>query len=211
MRATLKKMSDTYYTLAKKGESLFRDRGSKFIGIACQVSSVGEAEARIADIKKEYHDARHHCFAWVIGKDYGQVRANDDGEPGHSAGDPILGQIRSRELTQTLVVVVRYFGGTKLGVPGLVNAYRTAASDALDMSGRKMDFMRLKFRLEFEYDHTSAVMKMVSDHNLELLEQDYGATCTLTFSVRLSSTNEIEKTLREYSERSILLNYHKFS
>ena len=125
-------MVEAYKTLSKKGEGVYKEKGSKFLAFAYHVENDEAIRDVLEDIKKVYFDARHHCYAYVLGPERKVFRANDDGEPNHSAGDPILGQINSKELTNTLVVVVRYFGGTKLGVSGLITAYRTAAEEALD-------------------------------------------------------------------------------
>ena len=122
-------MKDSFLTISGKSEGLYKDRGSKFLSFSFPVSSEEEINQRLDEVRKKYHDARHHCYAWMLQPDQSKSRANDDGEPNHSAGDPILGQIKSFELTNTLVVVIRYFGGTKLGVGGLINAYKTAAAN----------------------------------------------------------------------------------
>ena len=125
-------MKDLYLTISSNTKGQFKDRGSRFIALAFHVVSEDEIKEQITLLRKEYHDARHHCFAWRLGPDMERYRVNDDGEPSGSAGRPIFGQIQSRELTDILVVVIRYFGGTLLGVGGLINAYRSAASDALE-------------------------------------------------------------------------------
>ena len=125
-------MQDSFLTIGQPAEGLYKEKGSKFIGLAFPVKTEDEVKERLEETRKTYYDARHHCYAYILGHEGTQFRANDDGEPNHSAGDPILGQIRSKELTNTLVIVVRYFGGTKLGVSGLINAYKTAAALALD-------------------------------------------------------------------------------
>src|SRR5690242_5641679 len=122
----------SYQTIEKSSDSIYKEKGSRFLAFARPVSSESDVKKVLESLRKEYFDARHHCFAWILGPEKKLFRAFDDGEPNHSAGDPILGQIRSRNLTNVLVVVVRYFGGTKLGVGGLISAYKTAASDALD-------------------------------------------------------------------------------
>src|SRR5690606_7725476 len=124
-------MDDGYRTIAQPAEGLYKEKGSKFIALAYPVYTEEEIKDRLAELRKKYYDARHHCYAYMLGADKSRYRANDDGEPNHSAGDPILGQIRSADLSNVLVVVVRYFGGTKLGVSGLITAYKTATADAL--------------------------------------------------------------------------------
>ncbi|MDP2112754.1 MAG: YigZ family protein, partial [Bacteroidota bacterium] len=127
-------MEDTYKTIEKPSEGLFKDKGSKFISFAFPVNSEDEIKDIVQSIKKEHHSARHHCYAWRLGADHLHFRANDDGEPSSTAGKPILGQIQSFDLTNILIVVVRYFGGTLLGVSGLINAYRSAALDAINQA-----------------------------------------------------------------------------
>lgn len=123
---------DTYFTLKGNSEGFNKEKGSKFLAFAYVVSNEDDVKKTVAELKKKYYDARHYCYAYVLGDQSEIYRAKDDGEPGHSAGDPILGQIRSKKLTNTLIVVVRYFGGTKLGVGGLIHAYKTAAADAIE-------------------------------------------------------------------------------
>jgi uncharacterized YigZ family protein len=176
--------NDTYKTLATVSEGLYKEKGSKFIALARPVSSPEEIDVALAQVKKRYHDARHHCYAWVLGKEGASYRANDGGEPGHSAGDPILGQIRSRDLTNTLVVVIRYFGGTKLGVGGLIQAYRTAASEALDKNKIIIKTIRKLLTIHFAYDKTGSVMRLIEEANGEVVSQRYDASCTVQVLVR---------------------------
>jgi len=143
------------------------------------VRSEGEVGKLLGDLKKQYHDARHHCYAFVLGAAADVFRAYDDGEPGHSAGDPILGQIRSRNLTYTLVVVVRYFGGVKLGVGGLVQAYKTAAALALDNSELVKREVTTIVNLTYDYATTADVMRLVDDFNLQIVFQDFGVACQM--------------------------------
>lgn len=180
-------MKDYFFTITDRHESLYKEKGSKFIGICLPAQSEEEVKELLEEIKKQYYDARHHCYAYILGADSSQYRANDDGEPGHSAGDPILGQIRSKELTNTLVVVVRYFGGTKLGVSGLINAYKTAAADALDQAKIKKEIVQSTYLLTYSYDITNEVMKLISDFDLNILEQDFTDICKAKIGVRLNN------------------------
>lgn len=184
-------MKDTYLTISKPSEGVYKEKGSKFLAYAYPVSSEDDIRGRIEELKKQYHDARHHCFAFILGFDGSQYRANDDGEPNHSAGDPILGQIRSRELTNTLVVVVRYFGGTKLGVSGLINAYKTAAAEALENNEITEKQITKRLHIRYGYEETNAVMKLISDFDLEIAEQKFEADCEMKFDVRLSLFEEV--------------------
>jgi len=180
-------MKDYFFTITERHESLYKEKGSKFIGICIPAQSEEEVKELLEGIKKQYHDARHHCYAYILGADSSQFRANDDGEPGHSAGDPILGQVRSKELTNTLVVVVRYFGGTKLGVSGLINAYKTAAADALDQAKVKKKIVQNTYLLTYSYEITNEVMKLISDFDLNILDQDFTDICKAKIGVRLNN------------------------
>lgn len=174
---------DAYLTIEGPSEGLYKEKGSKFLAFASPVGSEAEAKALLSDLKKRHFDARHHCYAWVIGAAGVQYRAFDDGEPSHSAGDPILGQIRSRGLTNILVAVVRYFGGTKLGVGGLVSAYKTAAADAIAKAVVVRREVAVPLRLVYPYDSTPAVMKLVKTYDLTVVEQAFDADCSLTATV----------------------------
>lgn len=176
-------MNDVYKTIQGSSEGLFREKGSKFVALAYPMQSEKEIKAKIAGLRKTYHDARHHCYAWRLGSDYDQYRVNDDGEPSGSAGKPIYGQIQSRDLTNVLVVVIRYFGGTLLGVGGLINAYRSAASDALDQARIVERKVYARLRLGFEYPQMNAVMKVIKDFRLEAEHQQFDLHCTMTLRV----------------------------
>ena len=175
----------SYLTVVRNGTGMYKDKGSKFLSFAYAVFSEDEAKNKLELLRKEYHDARHHCFAWIIGADQSQYRAYDDGEPNHSAGDPILGQIRSRNLTNVVVIVVRYFGGTKLGVSGLIAAYRAAASEALDNAGILKKEITQSLTISYKYAYTSEVMRLVKDFDLPLLSQDFESTCVLNTKIKL--------------------------
>ncbi len=185
-------MQDSFQTISKISESLYKEKGSKFIGIALPVRSKGQVKEKLEEIKKKYYDARHHCYAYILKADGSKYRANDDGEPNHSAGDPILGQIKSRELTNTLVVVIRYFGGTKLGVSGLINAYKTAASEALDSNKVVEKLITDTVKFTFTYEEMNEVMKLVSDFELEIINQEFEMECVLTADVIVSKTEELK-------------------
>jgi uncharacterized YigZ family protein len=187
---------DTYLTLAAPAEGAYREKGSRFLAFAAPVRTEGEVKELLERLKKEYCDARHHCYAYVLGAAAAQYRANDAGEPNHSAGDPILGQIRSRGLTDVIVVVVRYFGGTKLGVSGLISAYRTAAAEALDAAPVLEKTVRVGLSLQFAYPATNAVMKVVKDHNLEITRQSFHTGCHLEVWVRQAHAGEVTRKFR---------------
>ncbi len=185
-------MRDSYLTIEKESESFYKEKGSKFIGLAFPVSSEEDVKVKLEQLRKEYYDARHHCYGYIYGHNGEHFRANDDGEPGHSAGDPILGQIKSRELTNTLVVVVRYFGGTKLGVSGLIGAYKTAAAEALDANEVVRKEISETFRFSFPYEEMNTVMKLVKDLRLRILDQGYEEQCTLDVEVIVSTIELLE-------------------
>jgi len=175
--------SDRFLTIKKKSQGLFKDKGSKFISFAFQVNSEEETQEMIELIRKEYYDARHHCYAWMLGPDQDQFRTNDDGEPGHTAGDPILGQIRSRYLTNVLVIVVRYFGGIKLGVSGLINAYKTSASDALDKAEIGYITITIPLKIVYPYENTNAVMRIVDEFSMEIEDQEFSENCAMRLRI----------------------------
>jgi uncharacterized YigZ family protein len=172
-------MKDLYRTIQFSSEGVYREKGSKFLAFAYPVATEDEIRARLEGLRRRFHDARHHCFAWRLGADMEHYRVNDDGEPSNSAGQPIFGQIQSRELTHILVVVVRYFGGTPLGVGGLRNAYRSAASDALDGTRIIEKRVYVTFKLEFGYELMNAVMTAVKELQLEYYDQQFDLQCTL--------------------------------
>ncbi|MEO9805847.1 MAG: YigZ family protein [Reichenbachiella sp.] len=170
----------SYRIIKSPTEGFYKEKGSKFLGFAYHVNSLEDVKNKIELLKKEYYDARHHCYAHLI-NDGNQklIRANDDGEPNHSAGDPILGQIRSFDLTNTLVVVVRYFGGTKLGVSGLIHAYKTAAEDALSKAEIEVIQIKQSFVVEYGYEKTNDVLRIINDFGVEINNQEFLAACTL--------------------------------
>ena len=199
-------MSDTYLTLAAPSEGLYKEKGSKFMAFAYPVRTEEEIKNSIAQLRKTYFDARHHCYAYVLGADKAMYRANDDGEPNHSAGDPILGQIRSQNLTDVLIVVVRYFGGIKLGVSGLVQAYRTAAADALAHAEIIEKIVTQPFSVRFTYEQMSLVMKLLKDYDAEILSQDFQEDCQLTAAVRKNHYAEILEKLQFHRAEIIQVN-----
>jgi uncharacterized YigZ family protein len=176
-------MTETYLTIGSTGESLLKEKSSKFYAFAYAVSSKEEVREKLNELKNSHHSARHWCYAYRLGEDGGEHRSNDDGEPSHSAGDPILRQIESRELTYTLVVVVRYFGGIKLGVGGLIQAYGGAASLALDESKIIEKVITERIYIAFGYEDMSDVMRSLKKHNAEMREHEFLTKCTLTAEI----------------------------
>ena len=186
----MQEIMDAYRSIAAPSEGLFKDQGSRFIAKAYPVESEEEIKAIVDSLKKEYHDARHHCYAYRLGHLGDRFRANDDGEPSGSAARPILGQIDSRGLSDVLVVVVRYFGGIKLGIPGLIRAYKTSTADALD-NAQIIDKVACRhFRMEFGYLSMNSVMKLLKDMKLPQKDQQFGEMCSLCTAVRLASCED---------------------
>ncbi|GGF30119.1 IMPACT family protein [Echinicola rosea] len=192
-------MEDTFLTLKSDSEGLYKEKGSKFLAFAYPVQDEDEIKERLEALKKKYYDARHHCYAYMLGRDQSQFRANDDGEPNHSAGDPILGQIRSHELSNVLIVVVRYFGGTKLGVGGLITAYKTAAAEAISANEIITAVVTKKIRFRFDYLDMNDVMRLIKDYDLQIIKQDFDNTCSMTLSIREKLWGEVTAQLEEIS------------
>ncbi len=178
--------TDTYRSIEAASEGLFKDNGSRFIALAYPVESEDEVKEIVAGLKKEYHDARHHCYAYRLGHRGDRFRANDDGEPSGSAGRPILGQIDAAGLSDILVVVVRYFGGIKLGIPGLIRAYKTSTADALAKAGVVEKVAGLSFRVRYDYLDMNAVMKVLKDLSLPVSGQIFDTQCSVDVRVRLT-------------------------
>lgn len=179
-------MIDHFFTITKTGEGLYKEKGSKFLAFAYPVTSIDEVNNKLESLRKEFHDARHYCYAYILGNEGSQIRANDDGEPNHSAGDPILGQIKSFNLTNTLIVVVRYFGGTKLGVSGLITAYKTAAEEALKNTTVVKKFITTTIKIKYSYNSTNQVMKLIDQFNLTDMDQEFAEYCQLEANVIVS-------------------------
>jgi uncharacterized YigZ family protein len=179
--------SDTYKTIRYESEGIYRDKGSRFLAFVIPVTSQDEIKPILEDYRKKYHDARHHCFAYIIGYDKSIWRSNDDGEPSGTAGKPILGQINSNDLTNILIIVVRYFGGTLLGVSGLINAYRNATADAISKAEIIECTVKEYYRLIFPYSSMNDVMKIIKDENLFQSEQRFELECSLKTAIRLSA------------------------
>jgi uncharacterized YigZ family protein len=186
---------DTFKTLSVPGKGLYREKGSRFIARSYPVSSEDQIRNALASLRKEFHDARHHCYAYCLGPDKSAWRVNDDGEPSGSAGKPIFGQIQSNEITDVLIVVIRYFGGTKLGIPGLINAYRTAAKEAIDTGGIVTRIVEERIQVQFEYPLMNSVMKILKEENAGILEQRFDTDCELVFSIRRSLANHAKTRL----------------
>jgi len=181
----------SYLTIQSATTGSYKEKGSKFLAFAYPVEGEEDIKIKLDQLRKEYFDARHHCYAWMLGPERKHFRANDDGEPNHSAGDPILGQIRSKNITNVLVVVVRYFGGVKLGVGGLIAAYKAAAEEALATAVVLEKVIQSGFRLYYAYAETPEVMRLVKDLDLTILDQQFNDDCLLYGEVSLKRKAEL--------------------
>ncbi|SBV94613.1 conserved hypothetical protein [uncultured Dysgonomonas sp.] len=196
-------MEDTFRTIVKTSKAIYTEKRSKFIAYAIPVLSVDDAKAEIEKLRKEYYDARHVCWAYMLGADRKDFRANDDGEPSGTAGKPILGQINSNELTNILIAVVRYFGGIKLGTSGLIVAYREAAAEAImeaDIIEKTVD---CQISFSFEYPFMNDVMKIVKDLEPTILNQSYEMNCLMTLEIRKAKFEELKNRLEKVESLKI--------
>ena len=184
---------DAYRSLEGPSEGLYKEKGSRFIALAFPVETEEQVKELVAGIRKEYHDARHHCHAYRLGYKGDVWRASDDGEPAGSAGRPILGQIDSAGLSDVLVVVVRYFGGIKLGIPGLIRAYKTSTADALSQARVVEKIAGQWLRVSFGYEAMNSVMKVLKEMDLPQRAQDFGEQCSLEVRVRLSALDSFRE------------------
>lgn len=189
---------DYYYTIEKTSTAEFKDRGSKFIAYAFPVNDVNDFKEKLAAIKKEHPKATHHCFAYRLGIDGTSYRVSDDGEPSGSAGRPILGQIDSRQVTNTLIIVVRYFGGTLLGVPGLINAYKTAAALSLQVVPVTQKSVLVYYHLQFDYTQMNEVMQIIKQFDCSIEKQEMNLFCSLHIGI---PKNRLDETLFRLKDR----------
>ena len=196
-------LSDEYLTIAKPSEGIFKEKGSKFFAFAYPVSSENEIKKIQKELRKKYYDARHHCYAFRLGADMKIYRASDDGEPSNSSGPPILGQIQSNILTNILIVVVRYFGGTKLGIPGLINAYRTASLDAIKNARIIKKTSNNIYELHFSYPQMNDVMKIIKEEKIDQFDQKFEINCSLKISIRKRKDEEILESLSKINNLNI--------
>lgn len=194
---------DKFLTLGKESTGMYKEKGSKFLSFAYPISTEEKIKPILAGLRKKYYDARHHCYAYLLGKDQEVFRTNDDGEPNHSAGDPILGQIRSRGLTNVLIVVVRYFGGTKLGVGGLIQAYKKAAGEAIDNNEVIEGVLTSEISFTFDYNHTNEVMRIIAMHDMEIINQSFQSICEISLRCQKSRLKEAHHQLKEISSFTI--------
>ena len=190
-------MSDTYLTIQDKSEGIYTEKRSKFLAFAHPVETIDEIKDLLTDYKKKYYDARHVCYAYMLGPERADFRANDDGEPSSTAGKPILGQINSRELTNILVVVIRYFGGVKLGTSGLIVAYREAAAEALSAATVIENTIEETVTFTFPYVMMNSVMRVVKELNPRIVEQKYDEMCIITLAIKRSMAPMLEERLNK--------------
>ena len=195
--------TDSYKTIKTLSQGIFKDKGSKFISFAYPVLEQESVKPIIDELKKKYHDARHHCYAYMIGYQRENWRVNDDGEPSGTAGKPILGQINSAGLTNILIVVVRYFGGTLLGTSGLINAYRCAAADAINSTEIIELFVKDYYLIKFPYESLSQVMKILKEENVGVTNQTFDIICSIKIDFRISNGIKILEKLSRVSSMEI--------
>jgi uncharacterized YigZ family protein len=189
--------NDYYYTIERNGTAEFKDRGSKFIASVFPVQNVVDFKKRLQEIKEEHPRAVHHCFAYRLGTDGNNFRSSDDGEPSGSAGKPILGQIDSKQLTNVAVIVVRYFGGTLLGIPGLINAYKTATSLALQTIPVIQKAVEVNYHLQFDYTKMNEVMMVIKKYNCSVLSQQMELFCIIDIGIPKSNLDLVILKLKE--------------
>jgi len=190
-------MTDSFLSIESPSTGLFKAKGSKFLSYAFPVNSEDEIKEYLNKIKKEHYSARHHCFAWRLGAEKNNFRVNDDGEPSSSAGKPILGQIQKSDLSDILIIVVRYFGGTLLGVGGLIQAYKSAASDALDHAQIKEKVETVSFEIKFEYSKIKEATYLFKKTELPILKKEFNLSCKIFSEIRISEANSLSKIFRK--------------
>jgi Uncharacterized conserved protein len=188
---------DTYKTIKDLSEGYITEKRSKFISYAIPVRTLDEVKDFIAQYRKQYYDARHVCWAYMLGSDRSSFRANDDGEPSSTAGKPILGQINSNELTDILIIVIRYFGGIELGTSGLIVAYRTAAAEAIAAAEIEERTIDEDITVYFEYPFMNSIMRIVKDNAPEIIAQDFQMTCSMTLRIRKGESERLKASLRK--------------
>ena len=190
-------MTDEYRTIASTSEGYYTEKRSKFLAFAHHVETVDEVKDIVAGYRKKYYDARHVCYAYMLGAERLDFRANDDGEPSSTAGKPILGQINSNELTNILIVVVRYYGGVNLGTSGLIVAYREAAADAIAHSTVETRQVEEIVKYSFAYPQMNDVMRIVKDMNPRIISQTYDNTCEIVLSIRKGEAEQLRSRLQK--------------
>ena len=193
-------MKDTYLTISDRiGEGYYSEKRSKFLAFSHHVETVDQIKSILSEYRKKYYDARHVCYAYVLGNDRAEFRSNDDGEPSSTAGKPILGQINSNELTNILIIVVRYYGGVNLGTSGLITAYREAAADAISNSEIIEKLVEETISYSFTYPMMNDVMRIVKDMSPRIVSQTFDNTCEITLAIRKSEADELRNRLAKLS------------
>ncbi len=195
--------NDTYKELKSPTTGVYKEKGSKFIAYAYPVYSEEEVKEKLEEVKKLEYAARHHCYAYILNPDKSAQRANDDGEPSSTAGKPILGQLLSNDLTNVLIVVVRYFGGVKLGVPGLIRSYKTAAADAIATASIVTKTIKEHYEVSFKYPQMNNVMRQVKEFDLEVINTDFQLECKLIFAVSKSKAETVVAAFEKNHELSL--------
>ena len=196
-------MEDTYLTIAQKSEGLYKEKGSKFFAFAFPISTKSHAKEILDDLRKTYHDARHVCFAYIINPSHIETRANDDGEPSGTAGKPILGVLQSKNLKNVMIAVVRYFGGTKLGTSGLINAYRTASQDAIEQNTIIERRIERNIHISFDYLVLNDVMKIVKEESPTIVNQLFDSVCTMELLIRIRDYEKLYDKLSKVDSLTI--------
>lgn len=189
--------SDSYFTISAPAEAVFRDRGSKFLAFAWPVQNETEIKAHLHLLRKEHPSANHHCYAWRLGADKSAFRSNDDGEPANSAGKPILSQLQSNDLTNVLIVVVRYFGGTLLGVSGLINAYKSAAAAVIAQTKIEERFILFEYKVDFDFDALSPLMRLLKEFESKIISQSYEEKNGIVFQTKKKYAEELESRFKD--------------
>ena len=195
---------DTYKTIAGKSEGIYKEKASKFLSFAFPVQSVEEIKIILDKYKKDFYDARHVCYAYMLGYERTDFRTNDDGEPSGTAGKPILGQINSNELTDILIIIVRYFGGTKLGTSGLISAYKIAAADAIENNEIIEKTVNECISFIFEYPFMNEIMRIVKEENTKVIHQNFDIMCSMTLCIRKSNANKLQTRLSKIETFKII-------
>jgi uncharacterized YigZ family protein len=201
--------SDEYKTIAKASQGSFRDKGSKFLAFAVPASSEQEVKQHLEALRKQYYNATHHCYAYILGFDKSAFRVNDDGEPSGTAGRPIYGQLVSADLTNTLIVVVRYYGGINLGVSGLINAYKTAALDAVNNATILTKIVKEIYEIQYPYEAMNDVMKIIKDEILEVINNEFGMKCVIRLAIRHSDVGRVVGKFSKVNQ--LIINYLSIS
>lgn len=198
-------MTDSYLTVENKVETLYKEKGSKFFSFVFPVKDLSEVKSILDELKKKYYDATHHCYAYILGFEKEVFRMNDDGEPSSTAGKPIYGQLQSKNLTNVLLVVVRYFGGTKLGVSGLIKAYKTAAAECLSAAMIVEKKVRLSYKVMFPYEKMNAVMSLLKEIKAEQTKHIFETECSMEVLVESSQQNKFEDAISKIEKTNFSL------